>query len=101
MHLPTVVFLAPAAVCVLSWLGVGLAVPRGALPGDPLVDWLTRIGAGAVAVALALFALGRLELFHRWLIVTLTLVAAVAGCVAIVRLARDARLPAGRATRLL
>ena len=30
VHLPTVVFLAPAAVCVLSWLGAGLARARGA-----------------------------------------------------------------------
>src|SRR6478672_6396052 len=101
MHLPTVVFLAPAAVCVLSWLGVGLAVPRRALSGDALLDWLTRVGAGAVAVALALFVLGRLRLFDRWLIVTLTVVAAVVGCVAVVRLVRDVHVPAGRATRIL
>jgi hypothetical protein len=101
MHLPTVVFLAPAAVCVLSWLGAGLAVPRRLLPGDALLDWLTRIGVGAVAVSLALFALGRAGAFERWLVVALTVLGAAVGCVALPRLVRDVRVPGGRVADVL
>ena len=36
-----------------------------AASGEALLDWLTRIGVGAVAVSLALFALGRAGVFDR------------------------------------
>src|SRR5262245_38556315 len=95
MHLPTVVYLAPAAVCVLSWLGAGLLLPRRSLPGEPLLDWMTRIGVGAVVVALVLFGLGRLDAFDRWVVVVLTVAAAAAGGVALPRVVQDVRAGLG------
>jgi hypothetical protein len=56
VHLPTLVYLAPASACALSWLGFGLAVPARALSGQGLLDWLTRIGFGSVVVSLVVLA---------------------------------------------
>jgi hypothetical protein len=91
VHLPTLVLLAPAAVCVLSWLGVGHAVPRRALQGPVLLDWLTRVAFGSVAVSLVLFALGRAALLDRALIVSLTIAGALAGAWALPKLVRGGR----------
>src|SRR6185295_20385639 len=99
MHLPTVVFLAPAAVCVLSWAGLGLAVPRRLLGGELLLDSLTRLGCGSLVASLLLLALGRVGLFDRWLLVALTVVAAIPGAYRFLRGRRPA-VPRGT-TRVL
>jgi hypothetical protein len=103
MHLPTVVFLGPALVCALSWLGAGLAVPRALLSGELLLDWLTRFASGSVAVSLAVLALGRLDLLQRPLVAALTAAGALAGVVALRPLATGIRgvRPHGRPERIL
>src|SRR5215207_4006222 len=101
MSLPTIVFVAPAAVCVLSWLGLGSLVRDRLLPAAPLLATLTRIGAASAVVSLMLFALGKASLFDRRLIVALTVVAAVPGALAAWRVLRGVRIPSGRAVRLL
>jgi hypothetical protein len=98
MHLPTIVFLAPAGVCVLSWVGVGALLGDRAVPGEALPAWLTRIAFGSVAWSLAIFGLGRLHLVHPGLVVALTVAGALAGAFALPRLWRDlraVRLPDG------
>lgn len=79
MHQPTLLFLAPAAVCVLAWVGVGRLLPPRLLAGERLLDALTRIAFGSVAFSLGLLSLGRLHLFDRSLLVALTALAALAG----------------------
>lgn len=79
MSLPTVLFLGPAAVCVLSWLGAGATIPRAWLTGDRLLDALTRVAAGSAAVSLFLFGIGRAGAFDRTLVVAVTAVLAVVG----------------------
>jgi hypothetical protein len=91
MHLPTLVYLAPAGVCALSWLGVGLGLPQSALSGEPLLDWLTRVGVGSVAIALLVLALGRAHLLDRRLLIGLTLAGALVGASAIPALIRAVR----------
>ena len=91
MYLPTVIFLAPAAVCVLSWAGAGLAVPRGLLAGELLLDGLTRIAFGSVAVSLLVLAIGRAGLLDRPLVVGLTLAGAAVGLFTLPPLVRAAR----------
>ena len=95
MHLPTIVFLAPAALCVLSWIGVGLALPERLLSGEPLLDWLTRIGFGSLVVSLALLALGRTGAFDRRLLVALTAVCAVVGCASLPGIGQHVRVGLG------
>lgn len=93
MSFPTVVLLAPAAACLLSWLGLGAAVPRRLLTGDALLDLLTRIGAGAAVLGLAFYGLGRAGAFERWLLASITLVLAACGAWVALRSLRGARLP--------
>lgn len=93
MTLPTIVFVAPAALCALSWLGFGSLVPRRALPDDELLAFLTRVALGATAVSLLTFGLGRLHLYTREMLLTVT----AAGAVLSIRAARPyLRLPRGR-----
>jgi hypothetical protein len=76
---PTLLFVAPAGFCVLSWVGVGSLVPRRALSGEALLDCLTRVGLGSVAVSLLLLVLGRVGLFDPALLDCVTTVAAFVG----------------------
>jgi len=69
---PTILLLAPAALCALSWVGIGSLLPARLLPAEQLLGGLTRIAFGSTAWSLALLALGRVGLFDRWLIVALT-----------------------------
>jgi hypothetical protein len=89
--LPTVFFLVPSAICALSWLGAGLAVPRRLLSGEALLDWLTRVAVGSVACSLAVLALGRVGLLDRLLLVLLTFLGAAFGARALPALARAVR----------
>jgi hypothetical protein len=82
---PTILLLAPAALCALSWVGIGSLLPERWLPAEELLGGLTRIAFGSTAWSLALLALGRVGLFDRWLIVTLTCLAAVPGALAMRR----------------
>ena len=77
--MPTLVFLAPAGVCVLAWMGVGTLVPRRWCAGDVLLGGLTRIAFGSVAFSLAFLGFGRVGLFDRPLLVGVTVVAGLAG----------------------
>jgi 4-amino-4-deoxy-L-arabinose transferase-like glycosyltransferase len=104
VHLPTVVFLAPAAVCVLSWAGAGLLVPRRLLAGERLLDGLTRVGFGAVAAGLVVLGLGSAGLLERWLLVALTVAGALAALPRAVRAlwaAAREHVPLSRLTRVL
>jgi hypothetical protein len=94
MHLPTAVFLFPAAVCLLSWAGAGWLVPRRLLSREVLLDSLTRVGLGSVVVGLAVLGLGRASLLYRPLLLGLTLAGAVAG-LGMLRKARGLRRPSG------
>jgi hypothetical protein len=78
MSLPTLVFLAPAAVCALSWLGIGRLVPRRLLPDDLLLRVLTRFAVGATTFALVTYALGRAHAYWRPLLVAITVGGALA-----------------------
>lgn len=94
MHLPTLVFLVPAAVCLLSWAGAGWLVPRRLLSGELLLDALTRVGLGSVVVGLAVLALGRASLLDRPLLLGATLAGAAAGLGMVWRI-RGAHRPSG------
>ncbi len=83
--MPTVLFLGPAAVCALSWFGAGQVIPRRFLSGERLLDVLTRVGAGSVLLSLALFALGRVHLFERSILIALTAVLSVFGVAVVAR----------------
>ncbi len=96
MSTPTVVFLAPAGLCALSWAGAGLAIPRRALSGDALLDALTRVAAGSLVVSLVLFALGRAGLFDRGALVGLTAALALAGALGLLARRRRVALPRDR-----
>jgi hypothetical protein len=100
VHVPTVLFLLPAGICVLSWIGVGLAVPRRLLSGEALLDGLTRIGFGSVAVALFVLAVGRLHILDRPLLIPLTVAGAAVGASTLPRLARVVRRGVGSCGRL-
>jgi hypothetical protein len=103
LSLPTIVFLAPAVVCVLSWLGAGAVVPRRAATGDALLDLLTQIGIGSALVSVLLFTGGRAGLFHEWLVAAVTVALALLGVArigAVRRLVRAPR-PRERVTRAL
>ncbi len=99
MSLPLVVHLVPAAVCGLSWLGAGAAVPSRFLPQDSLLRGTTRAAAGMTAVAVALYLIGRAGLFERWFVLAFTVVLAAIGAVAVLRSWRRPALPAGRLWR--
>jgi Dolichyl-phosphate-mannose-protein mannosyltransferase len=92
MHLPTVVFLVPAAVCLLSWAGAGRLLPRRLLSGDMLLDSLTRVGFGSVVVTLSVFGLGRAGLLYRPLLIAATIAGAVAA-LGLLRRVRRLRRP--------
>jgi hypothetical protein len=77
MSLPTVVFLAPAGVCALSWFGIGRAVPRRLLPDDALLRVLARVAVGATVLGLGTYALGRAHAYSRPLLIALTVVFAL------------------------
>ncbi len=83
--MPTILLLAPAALCALSWVGIGSLLPERWLPARELLGGLTRIAFGSTVWSLALLALGRVGLFNRWLLVALTCVAAVPGALALRR----------------
>jgi hypothetical protein len=85
-----------AALTALSWLGAGTLVlaPLGWTGGRAL-DALNRIGAGALAFALATFAAGWLGLLYAEAYVPLAVLAAAGGLLVCVRLLRGVRLPAG------
>jgi hypothetical protein len=78
MSLPTALFLVPAGVCGLSWFGIGHLVPRRALPDDVLLRVLTRTAAGATALAVTSYGLGRVHLYSRPLLIVITAVFAAA-----------------------
>ena len=79
MSFPGFLLLAPAAACLLSWLGVGAAIPRRFLTGEALLDTVTRIGAGSAVLSLVFFGLGRVGLLDHWTVVGITLALAVPG----------------------
>ena len=93
MSLPTLVFLGPAAVCALSWLGAGMLLPRRLLSGSLLLDTLTRFAAGAATLSVLILVLGRLGAFRPAALVPLTGVCAAAGLVAAVGIVRRAPRP--------
>lgn len=95
MSLPTILFLGPAALCVLAWLGAGRAIPARVLPGDRLLDPLARIAAGSVAFTLLVFALGRAGVLEPAVLLGLTVALAVPGLWAAREAFQGARLPLG------
>jgi hypothetical protein len=95
MSLPTIVFLAPAGVCALSWFGLGRAIPRRFLPDDALLRVLTRVAVGSTAFALGTYALGRAHAYWRPLLIALTVLFALVALPSLRRLPRI--LPAARA----
>lgn len=79
MSLPTLVYLGPAALCALSWLGLGSLVVGRHRSGDPLLDVLVRVGVGAGTLSVVLFLLGRSGLFRPELLVGITVALGVVG----------------------
>ena len=79
---------------MLAWMGAGRLLPRRWCVGDAFLGELTRIAFGSVVFSLAFLGLGRVGLFHRPLLVGLTVVAGLAGLPAAWRLIRS--LPALR-----
>jgi Dolichyl-phosphate-mannose-protein mannosyltransferase len=82
-----------AGATLLAWLGAGSLVlaPLGA-PGDRLLDGLNRIGAGALAFALATFAAGWAGALSSAAYRLVFAVAAAGGAWVAFRLLRGARL---------
>lgn len=101
MSLPTVVFLVPAAVCALAWLGAGSWIPARWRPQDALLDALTAAAAGIGVVQLAVLALGLAGALDRWVVVVATCALAVPGAVRLRALLRRASLPRDRGVRVL
>lgn len=95
MSLPTILFIGPAALCVLAWLGAGRAIPARLLPGDRLLDPLVRVAAGSVAFTLLVFALGRTGALEPAVLLGLTAALAVPGLWALREALRGVRLPLG------
>jgi hypothetical protein len=83
-----------AGVTVLAWLGLGsfLLTPLGST-GDRLLDMLNRIGAGALAFALATFAVGWAGLLSSAAYLSVFALAAVAGAAVLLPAVRGTRLP--------
>ena len=89
MSFPGLLLLAPASACLLSWLGLGAAIPRRFLTGETLLDTVTRIGVGSAVLSLGLFGLGRVGALDHWVVVGITLALAVPGAwLAVTTLAR-------------
>jgi hypothetical protein len=93
MSFPGILLLAPAAACLLSWLGAGALLPRSFLTGDRFLDTMTRLGVGSAIVSLGLFGLGRVDAFDHWLVVTITLALAVPGAWVAFQALRGTRIP--------
>lgn len=93
MGLPTLVFIGPAAACALSWLGIGSLIPRRALPTDALLVFLSRVAIGATTFAIASYVLGRLHLYTRPVLVSITAVGAAGGLVSLLPLLRRGQRP--------
>jgi hypothetical protein len=92
VSLPTVLYVGPAALCALAWLGAGSLVPARLLPDGLLARTLTRLAGGSVAFSVGLLSLGRVGLFDRAAVVSLTAVLAVPGALAARALVRRPRL---------
>src|SRR5436190_3713771 len=69
MSLPTVVFVGPAALSVLAWLGPSVLLPRRLFVGGPLLEALTRLAAGSIVLSLATFTLGLAGAFERGVLI--------------------------------
>jgi hypothetical protein len=101
VSLPTLLFLGPAALCAVSWLGVGRLLPSRLSTGAPLLDALTRLALGAALLSTAFFLLGRVGLFRPWVLIGLTAVFAAPGAWALWELTRKARIPLQRGRLVL
>jgi hypothetical protein len=83
-----------ALLTALGWLGAGsLVLAPLSSSGDGALDVLNRVGAGAVAFALATFAVGWLGLLYAAAYVPVLVVAAAAGGLVLVRALRGAPRP--------
>jgi hypothetical protein len=83
-----------AALTLLAWLGLGSAVlARGPRVGDPLLDLLNRVGAGALSFALLTFAAGWAGLLYRAAYLPVFAGTALAGAGYCVSRARSAPRP--------
>lgn len=88
MSFPTLLYLAPAALCALSWLGFGVVLLPRLATGSALLDLLTRAGVGAGSLSLLLFLLGRAGAFRPEVLVALTAALAVPGAWSLARTLR-------------
>ena len=83
-----------AALTVLAWLGLGSVVlARGPRVGDPLLDLLNRIGAGALSFALLTFAAGWAGVLYRPAYIPVFAAAALLGTAKCIPWARAAPRP--------
>jgi hypothetical protein len=83
-----------AALTLLAWLGLGSVIlARGPRVGDPLLDLLNRVGAGALSFALLTFAAGWAGLLYKAAYLPVFAAAALAGAAYCVPLARSAPRP--------
>jgi hypothetical protein len=83
-----------AALTLLAWLGLGSGVlARGPRVGDPLLDLLNRVGAGAFAFALLTFATGWAGLLYKAAYLPVFALAALAGAASCLPLVRAAPRP--------
>jgi xanthosine utilization system XapX-like protein len=83
-----------AALTLLAWLGLGSGVlARGPRVGDPLLDLLNRVGAGALSFALLTFAAGWAGLLYRAAYLPVFAGAALAGAASCVSRLRSAPRP--------
>jgi hypothetical protein len=92
VSLPTVLYLAPAALCVVAWLGPTVALPRRVFAGQGLLlETLTRLGLGGTALALLTFVLGLAGAFDRGVLIGITVALAIPGLWVAAGLARRVR----------
>jgi hypothetical protein len=92
VSLPTVLYLGPAALCVLAWLGPSALLPRPWLARQGLLlETLTRLAGGSVALSLLTFVLGLAGAFDRGVLIGITVALALPGA-AFVRRLRPGRL---------
>lgn len=101
MSLPTLVYVLPAALCFLAWLGLGSLLPARLLPDDRLLALLTRIAFGSAVYAGGAFCLGLAGLFRDWLFVGTTLLLAAPGAWTMLRACSGVALPRARIERIL